>query len=1697
MYNEEKKQETKSIFKELLFTFFSCIIQNQPNSLLYQFVISIIQTIQIISFTLDPSFNQYWKNDEMANKFNNCLKYFRVIYFFSGDKVLYSIGFFIAVIIIISYVAISFYIAFCLHSENTITISKWILHFLAYSFQFFLNALFIPLLNILASICHINNNNVFYTSNLQKGSALFYSYLTISIIFMLILIFFSSLGTYLCYDQIYNKSNINAKQTASPDMVKFLLSICLVLFSEIWIDHLVFIVVYFIISIWMIWLYYSLSNLYNEKMSKINICTSMILLWNSFCLFLSEILSTTEFNGGLILFICGIPSIIVILTFFYENEYHISDLKRADTSSRYGYLNIVKVIDLIKEVNHNERKSRVLLESYIYSYELTCPITNCPLTKYGAEIRKGNYNVSSFLLQHVEVRFKRLLMKFPGDSFAKIMYAYFLYCKLNRRTQADAIMTELKQTEISLSEEFLLYRINLLFDNDENDIFQTEHLSFSNLFLSFQTKILKISKLYISFWSKLYFYHQNTNEDLSTLNDVGYEIEKTRNEINEEFEELQHIKPNNIQVLRYYADFLNEVLSDKENGSKYLMKIKEIRQETKNNLESHLAEIDLKSISSDEFQFILISSKQQDFGTIIDVSLGVCSNSGYLKNELIGKNLNVLLPEMLRSAHHQLIKTKIEEYKQKEIDEKGNNKHTFKTHVSYLLTKAKFIIPVVISPVILTNESNTQLFIARVSHPERKSLNMEMELNSSCYVLTNLNYIIQNYSIEALRLLALNVKETNENNLHFGNFIKDFKTKLRYIKQGMDIRVQWSKKSDLYNVNKEFICTISMITIGDINIGYSIKMTVNKNRSDSIIKIKQSSFTVINKDFIPKESQKSLLIYNVDKNSYSHQKEKEDITDVLKQRALDKINKLKKSDIQQNEHSEEEEYSDNSDYTEDSEESDVTSSMISTVKQETKDYSPTNFFDSKQKENRNNNEVTGYYTVSMKEIKLFLYDYNKKAIVEYHTNENISQVQKRIKEIQEPTITKKIELKKKQNITPEKHYQELEKKKHISDEKKIKQIKYALDKNEASFAINRLRVISFLIFCILIAEGIFVYIFFNESYEQIAENCTLIQNSFKMLLNCAYSIFFTRELTLLAFPEYTITYQDDKEYLKDTFKQIKEIYMNQQELTAHILTTFIKLSKKAEQQLYRDTYEIYMITDTYGLKSFNISLNAALSQTLGAQFILSTMEVNDIIPTHKSVYFNFLNSLNGLYTGLLSMADIFESELNDTFDNKTLVVLICLMIFIVLAIVFFFVLSTLYFGVVFKKNDYLSVFYEISIDVIRLSLDHCENFNQKIMLVSNDDSQSSINPTISNDDDNDIEDMNISVNSQSQNSNDAHHQKKAIISSKNNTIFLIKLMILIVMIVSPICFTCIFFYTRDSFNYFRSNIAIYKANAQLNTRYLMLFNLLREYMFDKDIYVKYLHLTDYFQDEITTIIAKTIDSQAIIDKHRSSFRGRFKELYQAIYYENVCDYSKEFFETTITQKYRTCDYITYNASHYGLSILQPFFLDEVKEMKSLFDSNMAIAKEKGFKYNLTYYGTEEYRRLNESLTEEEQIEYEELHPIHLFTTTKHDNLVIIFKEILIPLLNTLSDALIYNNVKQQDKLKHFNTLIVFIYFGFMAIVYFIIWRRMEMGLKSTIKKAKNMLMLLPKELLVGLESVVKLFDINVNNSNEVSDEDSN
>ena len=161
---------------------------------------------------------------------------------------------------------------------------------------------------------------------------------------------------------------------------------------------------------------------------------------------------------------------------------------------------------------------------------------------YGKEVHKGNFNMYSFLLQHIEVRFKRLIDKFPTDAFIRIMFAYFINKKLKKQNYAHSILTVLENQSNTFVNDFLLFRMNVFLEKEENDsVFQSEHIPYSSLFISFKEKILRISKLYINFWSTLFFYHQNSSNDLSRLNDVGFEIERTRLEIDEDFEELQNI----------------------------------------------------------------------------------------------------------------------------------------------------------------------------------------------------------------------------------------------------------------------------------------------------------------------------------------------------------------------------------------------------------------------------------------------------------------------------------------------------------------------------------------------------------------------------------------------------------------------------------------------------------------------------------------------------------------------------------------------------------------------------------------------------------------------------------------------------------------------------------------------------------------------------------------------------------------------------------------------------------------------------------------------------------------------------------------------------------------------------------------------------------------------------------------------------
>ena len=1617
-----------------------------------------------------------------------------------------------------------------------------------------------------------------FASDFKCYDTTYYVILVIGILFGLCLFIFVLICYSIGYEQIYNKYNLSSKQSSQADVMlligKTIISICHIIFH----DDISFIVLYLIFGVSIAVVYMQNANLYNEQMNKLNLSLSLIIALNSISLFIARITYNTELNGCLLLFLGGVPVILVTIWFYYEGLIEIN-ITNKYSNAKEGYVVIVKLLDIINDVSQNDRKARILLESYVYNYELSCTINNCPLSQYNVQISQGNFNVYSLLYQHINMRYKKLIRLFPTDPFIKLMYAYFLYNSLNKTNLALHQLSTANNQRLSLDEDFLAYRLNIMFDKENSHLFESpDNLSYANLFQKFKTQITKISYLYMSFWTTLYLTHQDSREDLTKLNDCGSAIDKTKKEIENTFNELQSIKSQDIIVLKYYSDYLNEIMNERDKSQLIKAKIKEIKDSTNEDYTKDIIDIDFQNVSSDELQYIIVTTGNQDFGIMLNVSLGLCVETGYTRNELIGKHLNMLVPELMRSHHMELLRKKYADFFQKEVDTRHNTKKQYRTFLSFYLNKAHFMVPSVFGPGIINTETNDTFFITKVSHVQSNYFYTNNQQNKKeCYVFINHNYIIQNITVEAMKLLALSNEEVSKKQipLFIGNYIADYRQRMFDRKNEQELKLRWIKKYKDINMNCEFTCINTPLIMNNCYVGHYLHFIINDMRFGNA-----SNSLGLNHNFVPVSIPNERFVYDVDKNTFAiynnsernmnkedaneNEKNKKTLIEKLKEKALNHLKHIKQgtsTENESNDNTSKDNSNDDDDDDEEEDENEDTSEYESTenyinnnhhtsfsvssgydndehnklANHNSKYNAQQNSLDlalhiiKKQEElahlnkHINNNEYSGYYIVKTQKIKYLIYNfetmrYDEQTAPEHYTNF----VQRRLKELSEPQIIRQQSKNNKKNKT---EFQTTENTLYSNTNKQnenkiIKQIQYSLEKYEAHSSMLKLRITSFVVFLCLLGEGIFLMMYYKRVYTSLKENCSLIHDSYKLLMNCAYSIFYTREMILLAIPQYIITYQDKDLYYDDTLSALKDLATQSQNFTDKILTASASLNKEHELSLYNTTFQMTMVSDSLLTFTFNLTLNAALSQTLSAVFILSYMKTTDLIPLSKATFFSLYNNMNAIYDGLVHQANIFSLELTRVSDIHMKILIIAIVVFAVIGVVSTYLICKFYFHVVNTKNDYLEVFYEINIDIIRLSLERCENFNQKFQFMEDNNIKRNVSETKSADDHtdnesidelltnqqlnitsntntNDKDNTNASKRNSLSNAHYLHHHHHRKINNNRSTNIIIRVIVLLCLEVSTIVSAIIIGITNNSLNYFTININAYRAIGDINIKYLMLFNGVREYLFDKNARIRYEWLSDYIETEFNDIYTNKLKSLSTVTKNINKLGNEFKRVYYKLYYNNICDYAKYFFDEVITDTNKTCDYVSGNTSRYGLSVLIPFFIDELKEIKLKFEQNENEAIKYGYSYNYTLYGLPQFNQSMDLSSKEKVDIYNRYDPIQLFNSEKHDGVLIIFKYLLRNVFDEMSACLINTNEREQRLLKNINNSTLFGYFGICVLMYFVVWLKIENKVYSTIFKAKNMLMILPKEILIGLDSVYKLFDINNNINDDDEDEEEN
>ena len=119
------------------------------------------------------------------------------------------------------------------------------------------------------------------------------------------------------------------------------------------------------------------------------------------------------------------------------------------------------------------------------------------------------------------------------------------------------------------------------------------------------------------------------------------------------FSKMQSIKPKDKESLQIYGDFLIDILNEKTLGQSYIDRSNEINVQ---GVQLKLFDNDISKLSDDGSPVIISSIGVDENNLIItQITAGITRLFGYPKLDLIGKDINVLLPEELRKNHNEVV----------------------------------------------------------------------------------------------------------------------------------------------------------------------------------------------------------------------------------------------------------------------------------------------------------------------------------------------------------------------------------------------------------------------------------------------------------------------------------------------------------------------------------------------------------------------------------------------------------------------------------------------------------------------------------------------------------------------------------------------------------------------------------------------------------------------------------------------------------------------------------------------------------------------------------------------------------------------------------------------------------------------------------------------------------------------------------
>ena len=786
LQKENKKIEANQIngIKLYFFRMIYVLLQNQIDNYFRDVVFIIAQFIQLMSFPLDTAFSSGWKNFWYGTV-GHFFSYFQLIYLWYGNSQFYIISYIIASIYILIFVVLVIYTLHLL--SNYILKSKTVIGILLtiYEFECVLN---IPFLKILLAVFSFDSEKLEVAPIIACKGSIHIGMIIISCILIICYLFLIILFHMTLFEFGAIHGKIRAAFTSSTEVLLVIIKFILVIAYQFIKHEMALALITFVFGAFLLFNFLEKQPFINNTITKIYFTLYLLFFWSGFTCIVSLLLKNTRFEGGILLLILGYPFIVLTiiskeLEFTLERVFEYVGDKYKD-----GYKVLMEIEYFLKLEDSLEDKIKTreqkILYFYINNYETNCTDPDCPLKQFlNIPLSVENFSdMKICLLQHAEMLYKTAVSKYPFNAKLRLSYAIFLYKRLNKKQKGTNEILLLNRYTTNLEDSFLIYRAQRFIEEEneghsdsESNSKTVNSVTYKAILNNIKVLIGKITTNYIDFWTILAISDESKSENFQKMSKIGTRISKLNEDLISDFERLERVNLYDQDTIKLYSQYLSEILNNHSSANEYNNKLVELEQRKHQFNEENLFDLNYKAMArSEDYKFIVISGAPTNFNTICNISLSICPLFGYTKEELIGRPLDYILPELFCTFHKKTLIEKIEEFKKTMLVKNKSMSLKVRSEPkvieTFAKTKMKYLVPIKMKIALVASEEGNIFGVSKVIIDNHSTSSNEEEI---VYILTDNELIVQNFTPNAPKLLCLHSSAIN-NNLDVSDYIREF-----------------------------------------------------------------------------------------------------------------------------------------------------------------------------------------------------------------------------------------------------------------------------------------------------------------------------------------------------------------------------------------------------------------------------------------------------------------------------------------------------------------------------------------------------------------------------------------------------------------------------------------------------------------------------------------------------------------------------------------------------------------------------------------------------------------------------------------------------------------------------------------------------------------------------------------------------------